>query len=537
MTQADALNLLKMGNNCFITGPAGSGKTYLLNEYIKWLNDNHIPVAVTASTGLAATHLNGVTIHSWSGLGARDSLTSSDLATLETKKYLWQNFSKTAVLIIDEISMLGIKQIEALDAIARLFKDPNQVFGGLQVVVAGDFFQLPPVGRSNQGLAYQACAWRDAEFKLCFLESQFRQDQDDLLNILTAIRDQTIGPRERELLLKQKDITLDHISPVRLFTHNFDVDTANEVELAKLAGRLVEHRADHHGNKHLAESLERNSLLMPSLKLKLKAKVMFIKNNYELGVANGTLGEVIGFGGYNYPQVRLNNGKVITVPPVSWTINDNGKILAEVKQIPLRLAWALTIHKSQGLTLEAAEIDLSRAFGPGMGYVALSRLKNLAGLKLLGFNDQALLVNDEVVWFEHLAKKEAQKLTLALKKIPQSQKQSLTKRVIDRFGVTKKSKITTYDKTADLIKSGLTLKDIAKERDLTVETIITHLEKLKSLGKLPSDIEYLKPAPNRFKTISLAFKQAKTDKLNPIKNKLPATFSFAEIRLGRLFLD
>ena len=150
MTQEQALRIMKTGVNVFLTGGAGSGKTYLLNKYIEYLEENGIPVAVTASTGIASTHMNGMTIHSWSGLGIKEYLDEKSLDELEQKKYLWKRFNKTKVLIIDEISMLKPRQLEMVEKICRRFKRNDKPFGGLQVIISGDFFQLPPIFKKDE---------------------------------------------------------------------------------------------------------------------------------------------------------------------------------------------------------------------------------------------------------------------------------------------------------------------------------------------------------------------------------------------------
>lgn len=150
MTQDEAMDLLKMGHNVFLTGPAGSGKTYLLNKYIEYLKEKEVSVGITASTGIAATHLNGMTIHSWSGIGIKDKLEKQDINDLKNRIYLQIRFSLVKVLIIDEISMLHGYRLDMVDQVCRAFKTGSEPFGGLQVVMCGDFFQLPPVARDGE---------------------------------------------------------------------------------------------------------------------------------------------------------------------------------------------------------------------------------------------------------------------------------------------------------------------------------------------------------------------------------------------------
>lgn len=400
MTQKEALNILKLGHNVFLTGAAGSGKTYLLNQYIKYLRDNNIPVGITASTGIAATHMGGTTIHSWAGMGIKDDLHERDLAELFKRPYLRKRFLNTKVLIIDEISMLHAHRLDLVDKICRAFKQNSIPFGGMQVIMCGDFFQLPPVSKKGEPEAefvVSSRIWREMDPMICYLEEQYRQDDRALLRVLNDIRNNEVSEMTVEYLSERLDQpTKGYAKPTRLFTHNADVDAINQKHLAELPGEGKEFIMNWRGNFSLVETLKKTCLSPESLVLKVGAQVMFVKNNYEAGYVNGTLGEVIGFDKDDHPIVRTFDGDEIPVKRESWEIKEDDVEKAAIAQFPLRLAWAITVHKSQGMSLDAAEIDLSRSFLPGMGYVALSRVRSLSGLKLMGMNQMALQVNPEV---------------------------------------------------------------------------------------------------------------------------------------------
>ena len=192
MLQKSALSLLKSGRNLFLTGSAGSGKTYLLNQYIQYLRARDVRIAVTASTGIAATHIGGMTIHSWSGLGIRKELNDEDLKDIAKKKPVRERIVKTSVLIIDEISMLSGQTLTCIDQILRHLKQGSLPFGGVQVVFSGDFFQLPPVDRerlpAHQKLAFMAPVWINAGLEICYLTEAHRHTNDNLLRLLNGIR-------------------------------------------------------------------------------------------------------------------------------------------------------------------------------------------------------------------------------------------------------------------------------------------------------------------------------------------------------------
>ncbi len=397
MTQEVALSILKSGANVFLTGSAGTGKTYVLNQYIQYLKDRKVAVAITASTGIASTHIGGLTIHSWAGIGVKDTLSSKDLAKMKTRKYLKKKIGKAKVLIIDEISMLHKNQLNLVDTVLQYFNDSNEPFGDLQVVFCGDFFQLPPIGNRNEvskdKFAFMADSWVEAGLSVCYLTKQYRQNDDKLNTILNEIRANTIT-QDSLNLLQSANKELKDVVPTKLYTHNVDVDRINNQFLEELPGKYRFFKATTKGDKSLVAVLKKTVLAGEELRLKKGAKVMFVKNNYDKGYINGTLGEVIDYDEVGIPVVKLTDGTKITVTPEKWSIDDEGgNSLASFNQIPLRLAWAITIHKSQGMTLEAAEIDLRKTFEAGQGYVALSRLKKIEKLYLLGFNSIALSVD------------------------------------------------------------------------------------------------------------------------------------------------
>lgn len=395
MEQDLALNILKTGTNVFLSGSAGTGKSHTLNQYIGYLKKNRIRYAVTASTGIAASHLKGTTIHSWSGIGVRDTLSGNDLEKIKKKKI---DIKETAVLIIDEISMLHSKQLEMLDQILKYCRDSNEPFGGIQLIVCGDFFQLPPVEKNVDSGAKKFCfmssAWVSAGFSICYLTKQYRQNSDVLTDILNEIRSNSVTEESLKLIAETKDNLLDGGDITKLYTHNVDVDRINYAHLEKIDNKSYSHKYELNGLQALCSMIANQSRIQEDFEYKVGALVMFTKNNEEMGYCNGSTGIVTGV--YTddehglIPVVKLTTGGQIMVTPESWAILDeSGEEIASVVQIPLRLAWAITIHKSQGMTLDRAEIDLSGTFESGQGYVALSRLRSLSGMRVLGMNAMA----------------------------------------------------------------------------------------------------------------------------------------------------
>jgi len=415
MTQQEALDVLKLGYSVFLTGPAGSGKTFLLNEYIDYLNDKNIEVGITASTGIAATHINGRTIHSWVGFGIKDKLSNKDMEKLLNNPFLVKRVLVAKVLIIDEISMLHAHHLDLVNKICKKIRNNLTPFGGIQIVLCGDFFQLSPVTKNGETPRFvnQSNAWTEMNIKVCYLnKSQYRHKDKNFINLLNEIRKNSVSVSNKKLLIERtyKPIR-SFVSPVKLYTHNADVDAINSFELKKIKAKERIYEMTSYGPKNLVTSLKKGCLAPEMLVLKKGAAVMFIKNNFDIGYINGTLGKIIKFDKKDgYPIIKTLSGKRIVAYPESWRIEEDDEIKAWISQIPLRLAWAITVHKSQGMTLDIAEMNLSKSFDYGMGYVALSRVRSFAGIKLIGINELALQVNEEVIRLDECLEKVSDKV-------------------------------------------------------------------------------------------------------------------------------
>lgn len=387
------------GANVFLTGAPGAGKTYVLNEFVKRAQRAGKRIAVTASTGIAATHLNGTTIHSWSGLGILDFISDHDLERLGNSDKLIKRYNAVDTLVIDEVSMLHGYRLDMVNQLAKLLRGNDLPFGGIQVILVGDLFQLPPVTRGQAGFDFihLSPSWAELDLRICYITEQHRQaDSDKLLDLLEAMRQNNFTERHRLLLVDRlEDSPPSHTPVTRLYAHNVDVETINQHHLSILDNESYRFTMVTKGSKGNVEKLMKGVLAPEILELKVGAEVMFVANNFAEGFVNGSRGQIIAFKN-GMPVVGLNNGKTINVELHSWSMVEDGRTRAEVAQMPLRLAWAITIHKSQGLSLDAAEIDLSKAFTPGMGYVALSRVRSLDGLYLKGINRQALSMHPQI---------------------------------------------------------------------------------------------------------------------------------------------
>lgn len=393
MTQAEALTILKSGASVFLTGEPGAGKTFTVNKFTDWLRENRKRFAVTASTGIAASHIGGTTIHSWSGIKMKTKINENNIDNFD--EFTVRRIQDTQVLIIDEVSMLDANFITMLDQIFRHYKDGSEAFGGLQMVFVGDFFQLPPVSRgSRPRFAFESPEWHAAELTVCYLTEQHRQSDPEFLDLLTAMRSGTVLSKHREMLAP----SFRENTPItKLYTHNVDVDEENTRELAKIPGDYHSFEMTLTGHPVAADILAHQLITPRTLRLKEGARVMFTWNDKLGAFVNGTMGKIMAFTHDGAPIVKTVDGSIIEPKRQEWRMEENGSVRATATQYPLRLAWAVTVHKSQGMTLDEAVVDLSKCFEYGQGYVAISRVRSLKGLHIIGINEQAFAMSPKVM--------------------------------------------------------------------------------------------------------------------------------------------
>lgn len=568
--QTTALNILKTGNNVFITGSAGTGKTYLLNKFTFYLKSRKIVPTIVAPTGIAASHLRGQTIHSYFSLGIRSEVDDYYIESLLEKKYLQTRFSHLKVLIIDEISMVSPEIFSSIDKILQAFKRNTLPFGGVQTILSGDFFQLPPISRTptDKRFAWQSPVWKELGLKTCYLQEKFRQDDNVLISILDEIRSGTVSSNSYDVLNARfhKDLDI-NFTPTKLYTHNMDVDRINIQELNKINNPAFAFKYTSEGTAKNIEKIFKSSLVLEEIVLKKDAVVMFIKNNHDLGYVNGTTGVIVNFDKETkLPIVKTSDGSLIKISLEEWTMeNESANVVAKVLQVPLKLAWAITIHKSQGMTLDSAEIDLSKTFEVGQGYVALSRIKNINGLRLMGLNDKALLVDPLILHIDDRIKAASKKASDEISAISAEKLQKIFEAyVLSIDGLTdadeilkqelilnsekklvKRSSSPTHIQTKELIESASSVDELAKSRGMSNSTIINHLRILKEEDKelnlekfLPdaSTLSRIQEALIKIKERNTAddFSEDGKPRLKPIYELLGGEVSYDDIRITLL---
>lgn len=556
MTQGEALTILKTGANVFLTGEPGSGKTHTINAFVAWLRASGIEPSVTAATGIAATHVGGMTLHSWSGIGIAESLSRADIDRIAGREHVARRIGKARVLIIEEVSMLSSATFEMADRVCREVRRADKPFGGLTVILVGDFFQLPPVSRHGEvAFAYASPLWRELNLLTCYLTEQYRQDDAEFLGVLSAIRSGIVEEMHHELLLSRQASSSETLSvreAPKLFSHNADVDRINAGELAKLPGTVKKFYMSSKGKESLVEGLKRGCLSPEVLELKEGAAVMFTKNSPQGKFVNGTLGVVSGFGVDGLPIVKVKNGSKVSVEPMEWNLEEQGKVKASVAQLPLRLAYAMTVHKSQGMSMDAAIMDLSRAFEYGQGYVALSRVRRLSGVYLTGLNRRALEVHPEILEKDRDFRAASEAARDAFVEMPEAEKVAMQKKFVkamcgawseesdspsQSLGTARKSGAgfpSRLAETLQTVRDAKSLQEAAKSRGLVASTIVKHLEELAESGKLSrTDFAHLVPLAVADE-IHEALATSGSERLSPAFHALGGRHSFELIRLVRL---
>ena len=559
MTQSQALSILTTGANVFLTGEPGSGKTYIVNAYVAYLRKHGIEPAITASTGIAATHIGGTTIHSWSGIGIRTKLEVRDLKHIASNQYITKRIRRTKVLIIEEISMLTSDTLSMVDSVCRQVKQNHEPFGGMQVVFSGDFFQLPPVVKretetslqteflesSSARFAYDSPTWKQLNLFVCYLTEQHRQEDRDFLTLLSAIRRNAFGADHlRHIEARKMDARAVPDGTPKLFSHNADVDRINDEVLAKLSSEPEVFTMSSLGPDPLVAALKKGCLSPETLILKVGAAVMFTKNNPKEGFVNGTLGIVEYFDKTSgSPVVKARDGRRITVEPMDWSVEENGRIRAQVSQLPLRLAWAITVHKSQGMSLDSAVMDLSDVFEFGQGYVALSRVRRLSGVYMLGWNACAFQVHPEILMKDSMFRQDSHDAETIFSAISPVKLQKKCDGFITRSGGKLRSTSReyllpdTYTETLLLWNEGKTIPQIATARKLKEGTILEHIEKLVARGNIHSAnlSRICTPVISRaLPKIHAAFREFNDIRLSPVFQKFNGEYSYYELRIARM---
>lgn len=414
--QEDAFEYMKKGNNVFLTGPGGSGKSFILKYFIDWYKNQNIEneskIFITSTTGLSSLLIDGMTIHRYSGIGTGEKDVDSLYKKIIKMKNIKKRWCITNILIIDEISMMDGDLFDKLEILSRKIRKIDEPFGGIQLIISGDFLQLPPI--NSNIFCFESFSWDFVINKIFYFDKIIRQDNIQLQNILNNIRVGIINDDVKDLLnscLNKKLDDRDGIQPTLLFSKKNMVIEYNNEELNKLIDSG--HKGYEYNSKYEFKNIKEESKnfyidlinsnyqVENNLCFTLFSQVMLIINMPEHGLANGSRGIIIDFTDtiIKFPIVKFSNGIILEINMHNFTL-DEGEYTIIKKQIPLILSWAITIHKAQGMSLELVKTDIgSTIFEYGQAYVVLSRIKNINGLSLININYDKIRAHPKILDF------------------------------------------------------------------------------------------------------------------------------------------
>jgi ATP-dependent exoDNAse (exonuclease V) alpha subunit len=397
--QQHALEVVQNGRNAFLTGPGGVGKSFTISEIKKWAYSANKKTAITATTGSAAFIIGGKTIHSYLGIGLAKEEIEVLIRIVCRKTKIANQLRKLDILIIDEVSMLSDELISKIAKLLSAVRNNPAPFGGVQMIFVGDMCQLPPV---IGNFAFHSSEWKSGMIEICNLTINMRQKDDPVfLDLLERLRFGKSTKADYNFLKNLQNTEFPTgIKPTRLFPINADVDRINSAELQKLQTSISKYKVEPDPNDINASMAWFKSAAIPEeLQLCVGAQVVLLVNlNHEIGLVNGARGTVLSLYD-NYAYVSFSSGININIEYKTTLIDNSGKSLS-IAYLPLKLAWALSIHRCQGMTLDAIEIDIgTNIFSPGQAYTGLSRAKNSKSVKITKIDAKSLSCSKVVIAF------------------------------------------------------------------------------------------------------------------------------------------
>lgn len=413
--QNEAFKAMIDKKNIFITGPGGSGKSHVINSFVNYYKENieneENKLYVTSSTGLSSLLINGITIHQYSGIGTGEKNIEYYVKSIQKKKIVRERWKNTSVLIIDEISMINSNLFQKLDIIAQRLRKNKNPFGGIQIICSGDFLQLPPVKSTD--FCFESFTWDITIDKIFYFDKIIRQRNEEFQNVLNKIRIGVIDNDVKNVLESCRNRKLDNkdgIIPTLLFSKKDMVKEYNDKNLNKLindGNKTVKYKSEYVFSSKINDLVKDDYIKLINNQYNVEDEIILTKysqvmlniNNIDEGLANGSRGIIIDFSESNNPIVQFLNGKILEIKKKDYKLEENKDNVTK-KQIPLIHAWAITIHKAQGMSLEYIQTDIGKSiFEYGQAYVVLSRIKTLEGLSLIDIDYSKIKANPKLVKF------------------------------------------------------------------------------------------------------------------------------------------
>lgn len=530
--QTKALDVLLRQGNVFLTGAAGTGKSFLLDQYLRGKGSDDFPIV--ASTGAAAVIVGGRTFHSFFGLGIMEGGPHMAVDKAVRSKRVRNRLQRASCVIIDEVSMLSGMTLMAAEAVARLSREKDEPWGGLRIIVVGDFAQLPPVTPGNQikDWSFLHPVWDKSDFEPALLSTVMRTQDTDFLEILNFIRDGIVNDRVHQFL--ERHIFTDNasIDATRLYPHRAKADEYNWHRLQALPGKEYALQTEYAGDESYLERAKKNLPIPDTLLLKVGALIMMRRNDIsgENAFVNGSLGHVKGIED-DMLHVRLFTGEDIEVAKYKFSVLDgDGNDVMSAWNFPVSLAWATTIHKAQGATLDRMIVDLHQLWEPGQAYVALSRVRSGDGLFIERWSKDSIRADALVTSFYDALSDRAKKY------VPRPFFQVLPTQ--SDASTSAPSSLTMHERierTRVLLQERKDLAFIAAECGMTVGTVLKYIEKLIGKGTVPS-IAYLVEHTEYVDKIRLLYQERGMQSMRVAFDAFDGKISYDDLHLVRVVM-
>lgn len=535
--QTKALDILERQGNVFLTGAAGTGKSYLLGRYLAGKPTEAFPVV--ASTGAAAVIIGGRTFHSFFGLGIMEGGIEETVHRALRSRKLTHRLQAAVCVVIDEISMLSGATLMAAERIARLARNKDEPWGGLRIIAVGDFAQLPPVtpGATQKDWAFLHPVWKDSAFVPALLDTVMRTKDSDFLDILNFVRAGTVNDEVRAFLDAHTGYATDDTEGTRLYAHRARADEFNKRKLDAIAGTPRSFETQYEGEARALESAKRAMPIPDVLQIKEGALVMMRKNdmNEPQLYVNGSLGWIRRIEDDEL-TVELLGGDVVEVQKQVFSYLDgDGNVLVSAWNFPVTLAWATTIHKAQGASLDSLIVDLSALWEPGQAYVALSRVRSAHSLYVERWTPSSIRAEPLVTrLYDAMAEEMGAYVPRPLftfetrtqeERLPQEERAE---------GERQAGK--TRQKRAALIREMLAecapLESIVTRAGVKPDRVLLYIEEFLAEG-LPVRPQYLAENVRDVGRIREAFEECGTERLKPAFEALGGRVPFTTLRLVR----
>jgi len=531
--QEKAFDILQREGNVFLTGAAGTGKSFLLRKYLEGTGMHDFPIV--ASTGAAAVLVGGRTFHSFFGIGIMEGGMHAVLARALRSKKLIQRLNRAQSVIIDEVSMLSGATLAAAEMICRRVRGRNEPWGGLRIIAVGDFAQLPPIAQNGMAKdwAFMHETWAESNFQPALLSTVVRTQDEDFLRVLNFVRTGTVNQDVTDFLNSRMEEVPHSFDATRLYAHRARAEQHNLERLELLPRSLHRFPTDYKGDARSVEAVKRSAPVPETLLLKEGALIMMRKNDLssEMRWVNGSLGHIKHITPEEL-QIDLLNGEEITIEQEKFTyLNGDGEEVAAAWNFPVSLAWATTIHKAQGASLDRLVVDLSQLWEPGQAYVALSRVRSRAGLFVERWSPRSIMVEPLVTDFYNNLSDAMHTYTprpLFAMRIVSDVEEEAPKKTVAKY----KARRTL---TVQMLKQESSIEDIAQQAGIQPDKLIMLIEKMLQEGTQLS-LHYMESSIERYEEIRHSFENHGLDKLKPVYEDMNEEVDYDTIRLVRCIM-